>query len=134
MACWATACAPPWAASATSFASRACGVVERSTQTLRLGEQFGDGVQGVGHEGRRLVEASVVEQLEQAEQAEQLRHRPGEERRRVELAGVERRRRVAALADRAERAGDALDGQVGGDEATGAVGALGEVDGRRRRS
>ena len=104
-------------------------VVERLAQSLRFGGQLGDGVEGVGHERRCLVEARHLEQLQQAEQAEQLGHRAGQERRRVERAGVERRRRVAAHPDRAERPGDALHGHVGRDEAAGPVGPLREVDG-----
>ncbi len=106
-------------------------VVERRLETLRLREQPRDGVERVGHEGRGLVEARDLQQVEEAEQAEQPGHRPGQERRRVERAGVERRGRVAALPDRAERPGDALHGQVGRDEPAGPVRPAGEVHGGR---
>ena len=57
---------------------------------------------------------------------------PDEERGRVELAGVERRRRVAALPDRAERAGDALTDRLGATKPPARSEPAGEVDGRRR--
>lgn len=71
------------------------------------------------------------EDLGQREQPEQLREERGvEELLRVERAA---RQRGRVAADRAQRPGDALHRQAGGDEPARAVRAAGEVDARRGR-
>ena len=62
-------------------------LVEGGLQALRLGDQLGDGVQGVRHERWGSVEELVLlEEIQQAEESEQLGEGPGQERVRVELA------------------------------------------------